>query len=281
MNPATKKRVATKKRTIKKTYYTKKKASPKTVVYAYKQDPIQTKNTERIVYVPLQSEQEQIKQPKQQVYTPKEEPSQNKEKVVYRDYTNVYSKESPLYQTPCNCPQSNQQATIAKDAKSYYNPNNYAAGLNSGPTSGDYPIATSASNADMKYTFYVNPRGKYGVSIYNNNFSVLLSQNGKVMEYKAYGEGSNTGNPKLNYFGSPESIAGIPIEYNYNRTVHKIGNIKFDYDFEGFFKTVGNSMVFYNSRSSLSKVDNINVKYDASGNVTSVDSNNGVIQYNP
>ncbi len=280
MSYATKKKVA-----YKKPVYRKKKTyvQQPAVVYAYKQDPVKTQNVERIVYVPIQQTQQEPKQTVQ-VYKPQVaqpvQPTKSQEKVVYRDYTNTYTKANPSSQPECNCPGSNQNTGASKDTKKYYNPNNYAAGLNSGPTSGDYPVSGNSSDADMKYTFYVNPRGKYGVSIYNNNCSVLLQQNGKFVEFKIYGD-PKTDQPKLNYFGSPESIAGIPIEYNYNRTVHKIGNIKFDYDFEGFFKTVGNSNVYYTSRSTLSKVDNTNVRYDASGNVTSVDQNSGIVQYNP
>ncbi|MFY7964984.1 MAG: hypothetical protein ACOVO1_08815 [Chitinophagaceae bacterium] len=269
--PITKKPVYKKKRK----YYSQQ--AP--VLITYKQDPVQTQNIERIVYVPVQSQQKYTQQPTakskvvQEVYQPPVQQqviSQPKEKVVYRDYTNKYSKQ----------PSQQSSSTASKDPKTYYNPNNYANGLNAGPTSGDYPIASKSSDANMQYTFYVNNRGKYGLSLYNNNCSILLSQNGKVTEFKEFGD-PNAPQPKLNYFGSPESIGGIPIEYNYNRSVHKIGNIIMDYDFEGFFKTVGRSNVYYNSRSSLSRVDNVNVRYDAGGNVTSVDNNNGLIQYNP
>ncbi len=277
---------ATKKKVVyKKPVYRKKKTyTQQPVVYTYKQDPVKTQNTERIVYVPIQQLQQETKTV--QVYKPQvvpqpvQQPVKSQDKVVYRDYTNTYTKANPSQTPECNCPGTNQNAGGNKDNKRYYNPNNYANGLNSGPTSGDYPVSGSSSDVDMKYTFYVNPRGKYGVSVYNNNCSVLLQQNGKVVEFKIYGD-PKTDQPKLNYFGSPESIAGIPIEYNYNRSVHKIGNIKFDYDFEGFFKTVGNSNVFYTPRSTLSKVDNTNVRYDAGGNVTSVDQNSGIVQYNP
>jgi len=268
-----------KKIVYKKPVYRKKKPfTQKPLVYAYKKDPVKTQNIERIVYVPVQQKQQEPKQTvqvfkPQVVSQPVQQPTKSQEKVLYRDYTNTYTKANPSSQP--------ENTGSNKDNKKYYNPNNYASGLNSGPTSGDYPVSGSSSNADMKYTFYVNPKGKYGVSLYNNNCSVLLSQNGKVMEYKTFGDPKTIQQPNLNYFGSPESIGGIPIEYNYNRTVHKIGNIEFDYDFEGFFKTVGNSNVFYTSRSTLSKVDNTNVRYDASNDVTSVDQNNGIVQYNP
>jgi hypothetical protein len=273
MNNPAKKKVA-----YKKPVYRKKKiyVQQPAVVYAYKQDPVKTQNIERIVYVPIQQTQQEPKKTvqvyKPQLTTQSAQPTKSQQKVVYRDYTNTYTKSNPSTQP--------ENIGASKDSKKYYNPNNYANGLNSGPTSGDYPVAGNSSDVDMKYTFYVNPRGKYGVSIYNNNCSVLLQQNGKVVEFKVYGD-AKTEQPKLNHFGSPESIAGIPIEYNYNRSVHKIGNIKFDYDFEGFFKSVGNSNVFYTSRSTLSRVDNTNVRYDASGNVTSVDQNSGIVQYNP
>ncbi len=272
------------KKIIKKRKYTTKKIAP--VLYTYKQDPAQTKNIERIVYVPVQPNQ-QYQQPKQETYSNK--PTETltqvnppKEKVVYRDYTNTYTKQTVSNNSNnCVCPGNNtQQKNNVNDPKAYYNASNYANGLNAGPTSGDYPMNNKSSEADMKYTFYVNPRGKYGVSLYNSFCSVLLLQNGKVVEFKEYGD-PNQPKPKLNYFGSPESIGGIPIEYNYNRSVHKIGNIVLDYDFEGFFKTVGSSNVFYTSRSSLSKVDNVNVRYDGMGNVTSVDQNDGLIKYNP
>lgn len=270
------------KKVIKKKKYTPKKTTP--TVYTYKQDPVQTKNIERIVYVPVQSTQ-QYQQPKQETYKPSQtvvQVNQPRERVVYRDYTNAYTKQAPPNTSSnCNCPGTNaQQKNTSNDPKAYYNVNNYANGLNAGPTSGDYPMNNKSSEADMKYTFYVNPRGKYGVSLYNSFCSVLLSQNGKVVEFKEYGD-PNQPKPRLNYFGSPESIGGIPIEYNYNRSVHKIGNIVLDYDFEGFFKTVGSSNVFYTSRSSLSKVDNVNVRYDGMGNVTNVDQNDGLIKYNP
>jgi hypothetical protein len=262
----------------KRPVYRKKKTYiQQPVVYAYKKDPVKTKNIERIVYMPVQQTPQQQKQAvqvnkPQVVSQPVQQTAKSQEKIIYRDYTNTYSKANP----------SSQSENIAtnKDNKKYYNPNNYASGLNSGPTSGDYPVSGNSSDVDLQYTFYVNPKGAYGVSIFNNNCSVLLQQNGKVIEFKVYGS-TKKDQPKLNYFGSPENIAGIPIEYNYNRTIHKIGNIKFDYDFEGFFKAVGNSKVFYTSRSTLLRVDNTNVRYNASNNVTSVDQNNGILQYNP
>jgi hypothetical protein len=135
----------------------------------------------------------------------------------------------------------------------------------------------------MNYAFYLNPRGKYSVGVFNNNSTIIISQDGKFKEYKI-NDGSidpNNYKPKLNSYGYPESVAGVPIEYNYNTTVHKVGNVVFTYDFEDYFKTVGNSNVNYTSHSSLASVDGINVHYDEKNNVSSVDANNGLIQFNP
>ena len=140
-------------------------------------------------------------------------------------------------------------------------------------------MTNHGNEAPMKYTFHVNKDGKYGISIYNDYAYVLLSQNGNVIEYRM-GSDANLGKPKLNFFGAPTVVAGIPIEYNYNRSVNKIGNICFEYDFEGFFKKVGKSCVFYNSRSRLSNVENIFVRYDGNGMVSSVDPNNGTVLLN-
>jgi len=270
------------------------------VEYIYQQEPQLIETKERIVYVPATSSTANTKtveriiyvpQPKQQNIPPVQKNYQTQEqqpvkqqdsRVVYRDYTNTYSKQVEKNNN-YNSPNSSSQP-LSKDGKKYYSPSNYAPNLVSGPTSGDYPVAGNTSDVNMKYSFYINGRGKYSVGLYNDYCSILLSQNGKVIEYKVNGDPKadpNSYKPRLNYFGSPESIAGIPIEYNYNRSVHKIGNTQFDYDFEGFFKNVGNSQVLYTSRSSLLSVDGVRVNYDAMGNVSNVDYNNGLIQYNP
>lgn len=273
----------------KKKYIPRKRTYRRPVVYrqptviAYQQDPQQTRANERIVYVPVQPQQQQ----QQYQYQNPQQVAKPQQKVVYKDYTNTYTKPTTQPQ-PCNCGGTTQaqapSPAVNKEGKRYYNPTNYSPSLISGPTSGDYPMASSQSDINMRYGFYLNQRGKYGVSLYNDYCTVLLSQNGKILEYRINGDPSldpNTYKPKLNYFGSPESVAGIPIEYNYNRSVHKMGNIKFDYDFEGFFKSVGDSKVNYTSRSSLQSVDGVTVHYDAQGNVTSVDPNNGLINFNP
>ena len=289
-NPAAAKKTVAKKPVYrKKRYY---RQPQQEIVYVYEdvhQQPVE--RVETVVYVPTQKQysrpqsqtyQTQQTQPVQQQVQQVQQPQQ---KVIYRDYTNQYTKQTPQQQNNCNCPgTTNQQQKTSADGKKYYNPNNYASGLNAGPTSGDYSGSNNSNNVNINYTFYLNPRGKYSVGLYNNYCTFLVSQNGELKEYKINGDPSidpNSYRPRLNYFGKPENVAGVPIEYNYNRTVHRIGNIKFEYDFEGFFKTVGNSNVFYNSRSSLAKVDDINVQYDANANVTSVDPNNGLIQFNP
>lgn len=266
-----------KKPTTTKKYTSKKPTSNQKIVYIYRDAPQPTQPTERIVYVPAQENQQYYQQPQPQPQ--KQEP----QKIIYRDYTNTYNNSG--YNKDCNCPQQgNRQTGGENDVKKYYNPNNYSPELTAGPTSGDYPLNKISSNINMRYSFYLTDRGKYSVGVYNESATILLSQNGKVLEYKINAD-PNTDpyayNPKKNFFGSPESIGGVPIEYNYNRSVHKIGNIKFEYDFEGFFKTVGSSKILYTSRSSLAKVDGIGVSYDSGGNVTGVDPNNGIISYNP
>ena len=252
------KKPVAKKKTIAKSGSSKPK-----VIYVYKQAP-QQYNNERVVYVQnsqnVQTEQPQ-EQPKQQM-------------VLYRDYTNVYNKQNQNQSQQPSTKSSNLQ-----DAQKYYNPSNYAQGLSAGPTSGDYPMTNTSADVNMKYTFHVNEKGKYGVSIYNDFCYILLSQNGKVIEYRSSSDPSY-GKPRLNFFGAPTNVSGIPIEYNYNRSVSKIGSIRFEYDFEGFFKKVSSSNVFYTSRSSLSNVDNIYVRYDGGGRVSSVDPNNGIVSFN-
>jgi hypothetical protein len=258
-----------KKWTAKKRYYVRP-VSKTAITKAYQQqNPNRTGVVERIVYVPMnqRTAQKQVA-PAQQNQAPAKQ-----EKVVYRVYTNAYNKQQGVQQ-------SNQLATAAK----YYDSRNYAPGLVSGPTSGDYPATSNTSNVDMQYSFYLNKRGKYSVGVYNNACSIILSQDGKIKEYKINADSRidpKYYKPKLNFFGSPENVAGIPIEYNYNRTVHKIGDVVFDYDFEGFFEKVGSSAVNYNSRSSMAQVDGINVHYDPNNDVVSVDPNNGLIQFNP
>lgn len=238
----------------KRTYsYTKPAPQQPATVIKYIDRPRET-----IVYVPVQQQQQQkteYKQPVQQ--------EQPKDKFVYTDYTNTYKK-ADTYNKTCNC--NNQQQTTSttpKDPAQYYNPSNYV-GLNAGPTSGDYPVNPTNQNvgSPMQYAFYVNKKGEYSVNVYNNYASVLISQNGRIQEYKINDQQTAANTPKYNYFGSAESIGGIPIEYNYNRTVNKIGNVDFTYDFEGFIKTIGASTVQYNSRSRISQVDNIVVSYN-------------------
>lgn len=248
--------------TNKKTYTTKKKTYGPKVIYVYRDAPKTEQTNERIVYVTQQKTEY------------KQEEQQKQPMVLYRDYTNVYNKQNQTISNTAITKPSNIQ-----DAQKYYNPGNYAQGLTAGPTSGDYPMTSSNYDASMKYTFHVSDRGDYGISVYNEQVYILLAQNGKVLEYRSAIDG-NSGRPKLNFFGAPTNVAGIPIEYNYNRSVSKIGNVKFEYDFEGFFKKVGNSNVFYNSKSKLSNVDNVYVRYDASGNIISLDPNYGLIQLN-
>ena len=254
------------------------------IIYVQSPTPQRQRETvERIVYVPSQTRQ-QTEPVVKKIYTQEiQQPvKQQDSRVVYRDYTNTYTK--PIEKNNnCNCPNTSNQP-VSKDGKKYYSAANYDPNLVAGPTSGDYPIAGRTSEINMKYSFYINGRGKYSVGLFNDYCTILLQQNGKVVEYKVNGDPSadpSTYRPRLNYFGSPETIAGIPIEYNYNRSVHKIGSIKFEYDFEGFFKSVGSSQVLYTSRSSLQSVDGVRVNYDAMGNVSNVDANNGIIQYNP
>jgi hypothetical protein len=258
-HPPTTKSTSTPK---KRTYVSKKKTYGPKIIYVYRDAPQTNSLNERVVYVNQQkTESKQEEQPKQPM-------------VLYRDYTNVYNKQNQQNSNPINTKPSNVQ-----EAQKYYNPNNYAQGLTAGPTSGDYPMTSSNYDATMKYTFHVSDRGEYGISVYNDQVYILLAQNGKVLEYRSTVD-ANSGRPKLNFFGAPTNVAGIPIEYNYNRSVSKIGNVKFEYDFEGFFKKVGNSNVFYNYKSKLSNVDNIYVRYDASGNIISLDPNYGLVQLN-
>ena len=238
-----------KKVVAKKPVYHKKKrvAYRQPVQYIYVQEPQQTQTVERIVYVP--APQQQANKTTTQVYKPEPQPAavaQPQQKVIYKTYTNAYAKPS----TPVNTT----------------------------------PATNYSNNSEMKYTFYINTRGKYSVGVYNNNCTIFLGQNGRFSEYKINGDPNanpNNYKPKLNSYGDPESVAGIPIEYNYDRTIHKIGNVVFEYDFEGYFAKVGSSNVSYTSRSSLAKVDNILVHYDPNANVTSVDQNDGLIQFNP
>ena len=248
--------------TKKKTYTTKKKTYGPKVIYVYRDAPRTEQTNERIVYITQQKTEY------------KQEEQQKQPMVLYRDYTNVYNKQNQTSSNTANTKPSNVQ-----EAQKYYNQGNYAQGLTAGPTSGDYPMTSSNYDATMKYTFHVGDRGKYGVSVYNDQVYIMLSQNGKVIEYRSTIEGSG-GRPKVNFFGAPTNVAGIPIEYNYNRSVSKIGNVRFEYDFEGFFKKVSNSNVFYTTKSSLSNVDNVYVRYDGAGNVSSVDPNYGLVQLN-
>lgn len=254
--------------------WTAKKWVPKkntNVVYIHQPQINQpTKANQRIVYVPNQP-----KAVNQQPQATAQQPSkQPQEKVVYTDYTKVYYKEPE--KPGCNCPANS--TNNANNPQKYYNPTKYT-GLNAGPTSGDYPVANATStNEQLRYKFYVNQRGKYSVEIYNQAFSAFLQQDGTLKEYRFNGDAANS-QTKMNYFSKPESLAGTPIVYNYNRTVNKIGNIKLEYDFEGFIKTIDGNTVLYTSRSSLSGVNGIRVQYDGSGNVTGVDSNDGIIQY--
>lgn len=255
------------KTTPKKKYTTSKKKttnSPK-VIYVYRDAPKPVQTTERIVYVPQEH----------YVETKQEEQEQKQEKILYRDYTNAYNKQTQQNSKPVVTTKPGN----LQEAQKYYNPSNYAQGLTAGPTSGDYPMTSSNVDANMRYTFHVGERGKYGVSVYNDVCYIMLSQNGKVIEYRSSAD-PQYGKPKLNFFGAPTNVAGIPIEYNYNRSVSKIGNVKFEYDFEGFFKKVGPSNVLYTSKSSISNVDNIYIRYDGSGNVASVDPNIGLVQLN-
>ncbi len=271
-----------KKWTPKRTY--RKPAAP-TVIYVYQtpppeqqpQQPVKAK--QRVVYVPAQQQTYQQPQPQQQRQVqPVQQPVKQQEKVVYTDYTKVYYKEPE--KPNCNCNQNASSGSSANNPQKYYDPAKYK-GLVAGPTSGDYPANTAtATNEPLKYTFYVNNRGKYSVGVYNQGMTVLVGQNGIVQEYRVNGDQDAANKPKVNYFGKPESVGGVPIVYNYNRSVNSIGNIKFEYDFEGFLKNVGSSTVLYNSRSNIASVDGVNVQYDGRGYVTGVDSNNGLLQYN-
>jgi hypothetical protein len=250
-------------------YYTQPVYKSEVTQVYQQQDPNRTRITERIVYVPMNQRTAQ----KQVAQTQQYQAPAKQERVVYRDYTNAYNKQQAV-----------QQNNQPSNANKYYDPKNYAPGLSAGPTSGDYPASGNSSNVDMQYSFYLNKRGKYSVGVYNYACSITLSQDGKIKEYKINADPKvdpKYYKPKLNFFGSPENVAGIPIEYNYNRTVHKIGDVVFEYDFEGFFEKVGTSTVYYTSRSSISQVDGINVHYDPNNDVASVDPNNGLIQFNP
>lgn len=265
----------------------------------------QVKVQERVIYVPMQQQKQTVvQQPITQ--KPVEQPQQ---KVVYTDYTKIYYKEPEKPQNNCACPvntntnnynnnnnqnnsnnnyynQNNNQSSgtmgvnnSANQPQKYYAPSNYQ-GLNAGPASGDYPINNNTTDDPFRYTFYVNEKGKYSVLVYNQRASLIVRQDGIVESWNPTSESNSQQNngTKLNYFGKPETLGGIPIAYNYNRKIHKIGNIKFDYDFEGFFKTVNGSNVFYNNRSSLERVDQTKVIYDMNGYVTGVDPNNDLIK---
>jgi hypothetical protein len=265
--------------------YVERQAAP-TVVYQQAPAP---KPSQTIVYVPVQQYQEPAKQQAQ--------PVQQQDRVVYTNYTKAYIDAQPA-QNNCNCPSTttnsnnytNNKANSkpAAGQKQYierflYNQNGYA-GVAPGPTGGFDPIYGPTSDAPMKYSFYLTPRGKYSVGIYNDAATVYLTQDGKVLDYK-YSAPADADpkkyRPKLNSFGKPENVGGVPIEYNYNRSVHKIGNIELKYDFEGFLEHVNGSNVQYNSRSSILQVDNVKVRYDSNGNIESVDDNDGLIIYNP
>lgn len=267
----------TKKWTPKKKWTAKKWVPKKTsnVTYIHQpqvQQPV--KANQRVVYIPNQPK---TSNPQATPQVAVQQPvKQSQEKVVYTDYTKAYYKEPE--KPACNCPGNNTTNNNANNPQKYYNPTKYT-GLNAGPTSGDYPTTNVATTNDqLKYKFYVNQRGKYSVEIYNQAFSAFLQQDGTLKEYRLNGDAANSP-AKMNYFSKPESLAGTPIVYNYNRTVNKIGNIKLEYDFEGFIKTIDGNTVLYTSRSSLSGVNGIRVQYDGSGNVTGVDSNDGFIQY--
>ena len=142
----------------------------------------------------------------------------------------------------------------------------------------------NASKNELGTMFYIPPlqentakRGEYSVSVFNSYASVLLQQNGKIIEYKINDQQTSTNTPKYNYFGAAESIGGIPIEYNYNRSVNRIGDVQFTYDFEGFIKTIGNSTVLYNSRSRISQVDNIFINYNGTEAVNVSPANTGKV----
>lgn len=266
--PAAKKWTPKKKWTAKK--WTPKK--PANIVYVHQpvvQPQQPARATQRVVYVPNQPKaQPQQTQPQQPV-------KQSQERVVYTDYTKAYYKEPE--KPNCNCNQTGA-GNAANNPQKYYNPAKYA-GINSGPTSGDYPVTSVATtNEPLKYKFYLTPRGKYSVEIYNPAFSAFLSQDGSLQDYRLNGDASAE-KPKLNYFSKPESLAGTPITYNYNRKVNQIGGVKLDYDFEGFIKNINGTPVLYTSRSSLASVNGIRVQYDGNGNVTGVDSNDGTVQY--
>jgi hypothetical protein len=236
----------------KRTYsYTKPAPQQPATVVKYIDRPRET-----IVYVPVQQQQQKVeyKQP-----APQEQP---KEKFVYTDYTNTYKK-TETYNKTCNCNNQQQVNTAPKDPSQYYNPANYA-GVSAGPTAGDYAVNPSDKiiGAPMQYTFYVNKKGQYSVSVFNSYASVLISQNGSVIETKINDQQTAANTPKTNYFGAPESMGSIPIEYNYNRSVNRIGDLQITYDFEGFIKSIGSSTVLYNSRSKISQVDNIVINYN-------------------
>lgn len=252
----------------KRTYsYTKPAPKQPAPVVKYIDRPRET-----IVYVPIQQQQQQkveYKQPAQQ--------EQPQEKIIYKDYTNTYKK-TETYNKTCNC-NNQQQATSStpKDPSQYYNPANYA-GVSAGPTAGDYPVNSSGDKnvgSPMQYAFYVNPKGQYSVSVYNSYASILISQNGSVVETKINDQQTAANTPKTNYFGSPESMGGIPIEYNYNRSVNRIGDLQFTYDFEGFIKSIGSTNILYNSRSKIAQVDNIFINYNGTEAISVSPPNTG------
>lgn len=267
----------------KKWYLPKKKPvyrAPVLQEIKYVEKPSQT-----IVYVPVQQQQQTNPPtpPKQEVvFQPPPVQQQTTDNFTYRDYTNTYKKEEPKQNCNCGQQQTQPKQSIfvkSQDPSTYYDPSKYS-GVSAGPTSGDYPVNPTNFGADqgMRYTFYVNKKGDYSVAVFNNLANVLVSQDGKVLEYKINQAQDQFNTPKTNYFGSVDNIAGIPITYNYNRSVNRIGNIDFTYDFEGFIKTIGGNTVLYNNRSRLSQVGNVHVSYNGN-TVSSVTPNNGLVYF--
>lgn len=267
----------------------KKKWYPPKKKYVYR-PPVQQeiryveRPSQTIVYVPVQQQQQTNPPtpPKQEVVYQPPVQQQPKDNFTYRDYTNTYKKEEPRNTCNCGTQQSQPKPSVftkSEDPSVYYDPSKYS-GVSAGPTSGDYPVNPTqyAADAGLRYTFYVNRKGEYSVGVFNSLANVLVSQDGKVIEYKINQAQDQYNTPKTNYFGSVDNIAGIPITYNYNRSVNRIGNVDFTYDFEGFIKTIGGNQVLYNNRSKLAQVGNVHVTY--SGNtVTGVTPNNGLVYF--
>lgn len=260
----------------KKKYYYKPPVQP-TVKYV--EQPSQT-----IVYVPVQQQQQTSPAPAQQPVYQQPVQQQPKDNFTYRDYTNTYKKEQN-YKNPCNCgtqssqPQQTKPSIFTKseDPSVYYDPTKYS-GVSAGPTSGDYPVNPTDVGTDlgMRYTFFVNRKGEYSVKVYNSLMDVLIRQDGKVIEYNV--NGTQDANAPKNYFGSIDNLAGVPITYNYNRSINRIGNLDFTYDFEGFIKTIGGTPVVYNNRSKLSQVGNVHVTYNGNA-VSGVTPNNNLVVF--